>query len=161
MFYFLFDIELMKNNIRCSSRPIQKLWARSDLYAFMPIPLFIAGTWFLSQSVTKSFAFFTLTFITMLLLHFAQVLLRFSITHTHTHTHSFCLRRRSLALLSASWSARLWGGSSPWLPRSAVVESAWPSRSRHSSAIFWEIHRQRDRAGGQRKRVGEKECRRS
>ena len=76
-------------------------------------------------------------------------------THTHTHTHSCCLRRRSLALLSASWSARPWGGSSLRPPRATVVVSAWPSRSRHSSAILWEGEgkRREDRCGkGQRGR---------
>lgn len=67
-----------------------------------------------------------------------------SLSHTHTDTHSCCLRRRSLALLSASWSARPWGGSSLRPPRGAVGESAWPSRSRHSSAILWEPGGRRD-----------------
>lgn len=71
------------------------------------------------------------------------------------HTHSCCFRRRSLALLSASWSARPWGGSSLRLPESAVVESAWPSRSRDSSAILWERQggiRGRMRQGTERRR---------
>ncbi len=98
-----------------------------------------------------------LTFITT----FLKVLLSFpshthTCAHTYTHTHSFCLRRRSLALLSASWSARPWGGSSLWPPRGAAVESAWASRSRHSSAILWDgegVERRSDRCGeGQRGR---------
>lgn len=51
-----------------------------------------------------------------------------------------------MALLSASWSARPWGGSSLRPPRGAVVESAWASRSRHSSAILWETEEERDEA---------------
>lgn len=62
-----------------------------------------------------------------------------------TQTHSCCLRRRTLALLSASWSARPWGDSSLWLLWRAVGESAWPSCSLHSSAILWDRDGERQR----------------
>lgn len=108
------------------------------------------------------FTFLILTFITT----FMEVLLNF-FYHTHKHTqhtqrqtytHSCCLRRRSLALLSASWSARPWVGSSLWPTRATMVESAWASRSRHSSAILWEIEEEwwADRCGGGQRRQRER-----
>lgn len=96
------------------------------------------------------FFFFQMTFITSFQKRKRKRKKRLSgafSSHTNMrrrHTHSCCFRRRSLALLSASWSARPWGGSSLRLPESSVVESAWPSRSRDSSAILWERRAGRD-----------------